>query len=308
MLVNRAVKPLAIALSAAICMTSAVPAHADTPVSVTVFTLAPGVFEYPPGWFQNGVGLFESPNQRVRIPYPNFPSDAHLDTGVANLDQYLHDFMGNTANNGHRAVVVGHSFGAEVQDAWLREKGPTSDIDPNRVEFILTGDPEAKYNGCMNIPATVTESPPCEFRYDGGGTKGFPDGTRYSVTVVARQYDFWADAPDKTSSANYQLALENRKDANSVGGQGELSSVHTNYAVVYRAMKLNAASRVEFTMPNTVKTEATGDIKYVVGPATYYLPSVTKQWKSAEQKAALDTEQRPKVEDAYTRTAPAPPA
>jgi hypothetical protein len=184
---------------------------------------------------------------------------------------------------------VGHSEGAQVEDDWLRSYGPTSDIDPASVTFILTGDPEGKYGGCMTIPNSG-----CTAAYGG---RGFPADTRYTVKVVIRQYDFWADCPNNLANS---AARMNRFAAMFVGGAGQYRQVHGDY------------SNIGLNDPGN-KTFVEGNATYILGaPATYYLPMVTllKILATDEQKKIYDMQLRANVESAYNRPmeAPQPPA
>lgn len=145
--------------------------------SGTVLTLAPAYFGLPNNWLR---GELFAGNAVTAVGYPNTPSAANAAAGVANLDAALHATPG-------RITVVGHSEGAQVINKWLREKGPTSDIDPARVDFVLTGDPERKGTGAMvasNRPWWVVAA---------YGGPGLPADTRYRVRNLRRVGDFFAD-------------------------------------------------------------------------------------------------------------------
>nr|WP_307787693.1 PE-PPE domain-containing protein [Mycolicibacterium sp. S2-37] len=239
-----------------------------------MLTLAPAFNPMSPTWLRGE--LFAAPNEVVKVPYNNFPAAGNVRTGIEKLDDMLHQYPG-------KKIVAGHSMGAQVADAWLREYGPTSDIDPTTVTFVMTGDLESKYNGCANVPDSG-----CVAAYGGNG---FPDDTPYTVKVIARQYDYFADCPNDLSN---QTAVKNRSASQSVGGKGELKSVHTNY------------SNIGLNDPGN-KTFQEGNATYILGaPATYYLPLVTAKWTNDASKIAEDAELRPIVESAYQRPMPAP--
>ena len=276
----------AIAMSVAFgaCTISPISAQAE-PTGATVLTLAPAFFPLPTDWLRGE--LFAAPNTTVKVPYNNFPAATNVHKGADMLNDLLHSTAGPK-------IVLGHSQGAQVQDDWLRRYGPTSDIDPSTVQFILTGDPEHKYNGCTRVPApTNPAKKECTFIYhsydapDNFTGPGFPDDTRYNVTVISRQYDYWADCPNPLIEDS--PADKNRDAANSVGGKGQLKAVHADYSMI----GLNDPN-------NQVHME--GNVKYVLGsPATYYLPMVTQKWISTAQKQAQDLELRPQVELNYGR-------
>jgi len=247
---------------------------APGPNGATVLTLAPAFNEMSPTWLRGE--LFAAPNEVVKVPYTNFPAASNTHKGADKLNDMLHSYPG-------RKIVAGHSQGAQVADDWLRRYGPTSDIDPATVQFVMTGDPESKYNGCANVPNSG-----CVAAYGGNN---FPDDTRYTVKVIARQYDYFADCPNDLSN---QTAVKNRNASQSVGGKGELKSVHTNY------------SNIGLNDPGN-KTFQEGNATYILGaPATYYLPMVTAKWTNDASKIADDAELRPIVESAYSRPMPAP--
>ncbi|WP_253861905.1 PE-PPE domain-containing protein [Mycobacterium asiaticum] len=259
-------------------MTPSIARAADESGAATVFTLNPAFFPLPSDWLRGE--LFAAPNVKVKVPYTNLPNAYFVNQGADTLDRMLHSTPG-------RKIVLGHSEGAQVEDDWLRRFGPTSDIDPASVTFILTGDPETKFNGCTRIPSSG-----CKAAYGG---IGFPADTRYTVKVIVRQYDFWADCPNDLSNP---FARWNRFAANFVGGSGELRSVHGDY------------SRLSLNDPGN-KTFVEGNATYILGaPATYYLPMVTARLELPEQKRTRDREWRPQVEAGYQRPmgAPDPPA
>lgn len=240
----------------------------------TVLTLAPAFNPMSPTWLRGE--LFAAPNEVIKVPYNNFPAAANTHAGADKLNEMLHQYPG-------RKIVAGHSQGAQVADDWLRRYGPTSDVDPTTVMFVMTGDLESKYNGCANVPGSG-----CVAAYGGNG---FPDDTRYTVKVIARQYDYYADCPNDLSN---QTAVRNRSAAQTVGGKGELKSVHTNY------------SNIGLNDPGN-KTFQEGNATYILGaPATYYLPLVTAKWTPDSSKIVEDAQLRPVVESAYNRPMPAP--
>ena len=203
-----------LAVIAAVAL-SAVSGSAPAPAqpAPTVLTLAPAFFPMPPDLLRGEV--FAGVNVVV-VPYVNIPAAPNVNRGTDILDDMLHTTEG-------QVQVVGYSEGAEVADAWLRRYGPTSDVDPSRVSFVLVGDPEAAINGCDSVPGGLCRA--------GYGGKGFPADTRYSGTVFARQYDFYADAPNDPAN---DAAKTNRTAAKSHGGlfQGHAVGVHNDYTGV----------------------------------------------------------------------------
>ena len=162
----------------------------------------------------------------VAVPYVNIPAAPNVNSGADILNDMLHTTEG-------QLLVVGYSEGAEVSDAWLRRYGPTSDVDPTRVSFLLVADPEAAINGCISVGL-------CRAGYGG---KGFPADTRYSGTVFARQYDFYADAPNDPGN---EAARNNRSAAKARGGlfDGHIVGVHNDYTGVGLNDPTNRSTRV----------------------------------------------------------------
>lgn len=242
---------------------------AEESTAATVLTINPAFLPLPSNWLRGE--LFAAPNVKVKVPYTNLPNAYFVHQGSDVLNQLLHSTPG-------RKIVLGHSEGAQVEDDWLRRYGPGSDIDPATVTFVLTGDPENKYGGCTTIPNSG-----CTAAYGG---RGFPADTRYTVKVLTRQYDFWADCPADLSNS---VALFNRVASNFVAGKGELRGPHLDY------------SNLSLTDPGN-KSYVEGNATYILGaPATYYLPMVTWRIESAENKRIHDLQWRPMVESAYHR-------
>lgn len=151
-----------------------------------VLGLEPAFFQVMGTWMKRYAVTGGRTFSRVRYANIPTPSGSTARRGMLALDSALHRFEG-------QKIVFGHSMGAQVACKWLREKGPTSDISPSEVTFLLAGNPERKYGGALMV-----QTPP---KYQGVkltaayGGPGVPDATPYTVVDYARQYDFWADAP-----------------------------------------------------------------------------------------------------------------
>ncbi|WP_081287676.1 PE-PPE domain-containing protein [Mycobacterium asiaticum] len=278
---RRALSSIAAVLTLAANITILTPLRAGAEVvaavGATVLTLDPAFRSLPGNWLRGE--LFAAPNVVAKVPYNNFPAARNVHQGALNLNNMLHAIPGPK-------IVLGHSEGAQVEDDWLRTYGPSSDIDPASVTFVLTGDPEGKYGGCMRVSNSG-----CTAAY--GGT-GFPIDTRYTVKVVIRQYDFWADCPANLANSTARM---NRFASMFVAGAGQYRQVHGDYSNI----GLNDPA-------NTTYVE--GNATYILGaPATYYLPMVTllKILSPEEHKRNADIELRPSVEAAYSRPMSAPP-
>jgi hypothetical protein len=88
-------------------------------------------------------------------------------------------------------VVVGHSFGAVVEDAYLNQYAPTSNIPAELIQFVCAGDSTGQngsYTWLYGMP---------------------PATTRHRVTRVVKQYDTHADKPNRTTSPYYGAAIDN---------------------------------------------------------------------------------------------------
>jgi len=241
------------------------PLSAAVPVvKIPVLTLAPAFNQMNPKHLRGE--LFRFPYVPVKVPYINLPFSLFAAGGVSRLDTYMHRYVGQ------QILVCGHSMGAQVIAKWLREDGPTSDILPTEVTFILTGNLERKYNG---FP-------------DGGdyGAGGTPDATPYKVIDIARQYDFWADHPDDTDNT---VAMRNVDPSG--GGFGIGNPVHTGYSQV----SANPDDARNFTT-----TE--GNITYVWSP-TYPAPIIDDQeyFTTVKGVAPRDEEVRADIEAGYSR-------
>ena len=96
----------------------------------------------------------------------------------------------------HQILVVGASMGAYAQWLWLRDKAPSSDIDPNRLKFVMMGQ-------AMNMK-----------------TAKHIVNSRYGVVDVTVQWDRYADSPNiwwRWSS--FVTALKNAKEGDKTAGQ-----------------------------------------------------------------------------------------
>lgn len=162
-------------------------------------------------------------------------------------------------------VLCGHSHGARALALLLRRY---PDLDPEKVVFVLTGNPERKYGGMFTIPGAPIKS---SFSV----TPGIPADTAFRVWDVSRQYEFFADYPDK---------LPNSKAvSNALAGSG----LHLDY------------SGVRIGDPNNV-VHVEGTVSYVMQP-TFPMPSCQKLFWSADREGREDAKIRAQIEAAYTR-------
>jgi hypothetical protein len=212
-------------------------------------------------------------NTFLQFSYNNNPllGAANMDSAVAALNTTL------LTTTGFKEVM-GHSQGAALIYKWLREYGPTSTLSTANVRFTTTGCPERKYGGAARVPQRPTFLGRAVSADYGGN--GFPDNTPYTVVDIARQYDFWADAP---SASVVSTAARNN------GNQGQ--GIHNDYTKV----GLSDSDLV------TIKTEGpTSNITYKL-KRTYPLTSLSWLWWLPTVQASIDASQRPTIEASYSR-------
>lgn len=164
----------------------------------TVLTLEPAGVGQPPfggvmnkGWLK---GQVTAGQKVISVPFTNTPSTANAAAAVVTLDSYLQSHI----NDPGGVVVFGHSMGSQVAYKWLREYGPTSAIDPAKVQFILTGNPDRKYGGTLRV---MSPPLPLSSAVIYGGP-GLPEDTPYRVMDIARQYEYFADYPSALNPNN----------------------------------------------------------------------------------------------------------
>lgn len=112
------------------------------------------------------------------VKYPASMSSTSIDKGVDALHTALSQIPG-------QMLVFAHSQGAQVVSRWLRRQDWV--IEPDRLSFLLIGNPLRKYGG-HGVGGR-------EF----GGQTGLHtvNDSPYRVTDVTLQYDGWSDSPTK---------------------------------------------------------------------------------------------------------------
>jgi 3'-(hydroxy)phthioceranyl-2'-palmitoyl(stearoyl)-2-O-sulfo-trehalose (hydroxy)phthioceranyltransferase len=223
------------------------------------------------GWL--GGQLFTSPKyQRRDILYPNDINNNPTAGAATTSKNLLKSTLVKIFQTDPAALVVfiGHSFGGRVAAKLLREDGDDpafqAAVPPDQIVFIVTGNPERKYNGACNIPGSLIVA--------GYGGNGVPLDTDYRWIDVARQYDFFADHPN------------NRSNWVALGNIGKGIAVHTDYNGVYLG-----------DPDNLWKNE--GRISYVLSP-TFPMPA-TQNKSGMTRKIREDRLLRPGAEKAYSR-------
>ncbi|MCH9728373.1 MAG: PE-PPE domain-containing protein [Actinomycetia bacterium] len=141
---------------------------------VTVLTVAPlggtDMRKWCGGWAQRQGAVVEVPTA-ANLSVRAIPDAARA------LDTVIRDTPG-------KLIVFAHSQGAQVVSEWLREY---ASADPDRLEFVLTGNLERKHYGyAARKPKWVW----------GGNIRGLtPDDTGYKVLDIGRKGDLWANYP-----------------------------------------------------------------------------------------------------------------
>ena len=162
----------------------------------------------------------------VPVRYPASMSKYSIDDGVVSLDRTIKKTTGTL-------LVFAHSQGAQVVSRWLRTLATDASApDPERVSFLLIGNPLRKYGGYgVNRP---------EF----DGQKGLVtlNNSAYTVTDCKLQYDGWADHPTRFGKWATLNAYQDRYGVN-----GNLA-IH---AMGYRYANLNDPKRKTYTEGTT---------------------------------------------------------
>ncbi|ANW64785.1 hypothetical protein BCA37_15385 [Mycobacterium sp. djl-10] len=161
-------------------LVAAPPAATPAAKAATAYTLEPlnyNLVETTPSLFGGAVCLVY---ECERVPTSAsldlshrrgvFGEKGAISQGAARLDDRL------TADADTK-LVFGFSQGAQVAGFWLRNYAPTTAVDPATTSFLLVGDPENTY-GVPWAPRVPTD-------------------TGFEVTEVWKQYDGWADWPDR---------------------------------------------------------------------------------------------------------------
>lgn len=235
---------------------------------------------------------------------------------MMNLDAMLHDYPGTAAVP---TRVFGHSLGSQIIYKWMREKGPTSDLDPDTIEFYAAGCPEQRYTGASTLypdesPAKYPgdpahggetwseESPtPPEFYGGWGVGYGLPATIPWKLWCIAAQYDGWADAPNDPDNDQVKrvtkwffiFPLQKMWDHSLTCLMKSSSGPHSSYDSD-DSIPLSDSDR-NFVYQDPVNPT----VKYV-WQQTYPLPSLNNLAWITFLARALDIDWRPELEEAYT--------
>lgn len=207
--------------------------------------------------------LFRAPFDRRDVLYPNKSAKkANAEAGAA--------MVAELAAKPGKKIFFGHSMGARALAMYLRTN---PSVDPAENVFVFTGNPERKYGGRK----------PTDY-----GGPGVPDDTPFRVFDVARQYEFWADYPDKPSKA---AAAKNCLDGEIAGLFGG-KSLHMDYSNV----RIGDPSNAVFVEGNRT---------YILAP-TFPAPSARRLWWDVKREGIEDAKIRSEIEGGYTRPFTAP--
>lgn len=228
--------------------------------AVTVLTLEPLQFGQGPVISkQLGGSMCSGANVCQAVKYPASLSPSSIPTGAANLNAAINASTGPV-------IVFAYSEGAQVAGKWMTQygSGPNSP-DPSKVSFVLIGNPNRAYGGIdYKLAQALHISTPAD--------------TKYQVTDVARQYDFWADTP---SSLKNPMVL-----MNAIAGS---MFIHTDY------------TKVSLTNPNNVSWKE-GNITYMDVPTDIlpmYQPLVS--FGQTAKALQLTAQNRSTIETGYNR-------
>ncbi len=231
----------------------------------------------PPVWLH---GQFQQGPTKV-VPYPagfvpglegNVPLGQSLPVGVANTEAMQDATPGPV-------VEVGTSQGAMVLDQVMADDAKAG-VPASKVSFVVVDDPQ-RGSGILTFLKHV---PIPGMNYT---PKAVPE-TPYNVTVVVKQYDLLADAPNNPKSPGFMLAVVN-------AGFG---------AALYHQ------SSVTSDLSKVPQSNITTSVNSVGGKTTTYLvPTRTLPVVTALEKAGLPKQLgdplnsffKPIIDSAYSR-------
>ncbi|WP_099024945.1 PE-PPE domain-containing protein [Mycolicibacterium palauense] len=261
----------------------------------TVITI-PGAYVF--GYHTDNFGgkLFEAPNVRVPGAWNNFSiSDSSATTDMNNLDALMRDHLSDTADP---LIVAGHSRGGQIIYKWIRQKGPTSDIDPESVLFISSGNPERKYGGRAYMRPDVNGSTyPGPSGGGAGVGYGILESTPYTVLDINRQYDTWADYPNDWENPDALAQLS--------------GDIHSTYSATPElGLDGYPVNRDEWSVYTEGNVTYLTAVTMLVNPADRPMPFLARVFggrcaRNHNLQIGFDDQRiRTKVETAYVRPAP----
>lgn len=152
-----------------------------------------------------GGTAFHAPNVVIDRPPGDFWDNALSDSSATTDMDSLYDLIISHLPTVDWLIVATHSRGSQVACKLFRERmgDLLANVDPEKILWMLSGNPERKYNGGSVVNYAV-KTP----IYPGSGGYGVGYGLPLAGTGpfrmldIARQYDEWADYPnDFTNTA-----------------------------------------------------------------------------------------------------------
>lgn len=175
-----------------------------------------------------GGAPFTSPNVRIAGPSgseSNWNNNTITDSAITTDMNNLYTLILNNYNLLAGLLVFGHSRGAQTINKLFRERKAdlVANIDPARVLFVSSGNPERKHNGASVIHYSGHQpvypgTPPYLNGY------GLPDPTPFVVHDIARQYDEWADHPRTDDSSAQRTLTTNASVHSAYSGAADLTA------------------------------------------------------------------------------------
>lgn len=251
-----------------------------------------------------GGALFDSPNTRIASPTWGWQNWGISDSWAEIDMDNMYDLIADHIDDDDGLIVAGHSRGAQIIYKLLRERldDLTANIDPDRILFISSGNPERKYHGKSYLrPDEYPTVYPGPGSGGAGVGYGLPSGGigEFRLYDIARQYDEWADYPDDW---DVSAAIDAVDEAN----------VHSSYD---GAAHLDADGEPLDWRDWAHWTE--GTVTYLISPATSPLSPAAKSFSARchggdfqrhrLEDTSLDdskTEYRRGIEVAYERQVP----
>ena len=167
-----------------------------------VLGVAPLWGSFKADWMSGRLWAPGTGNVLQNVPYDNlFPFDSNATAGMNALDAYLHANPGTVEDP---TLVTTHSMGGQVAHKWMRQKGPTSGINPATIRWYMSGNPEMPHQGACFLdpvkhkpvyPGTTSHHifcpTPAQFHGGWGVGYGPPTVCPWDITYVVGEWDGW---------------------------------------------------------------------------------------------------------------------
>lgn len=186
----------------------------------------PGGFSLDIDFTKFGGAVWNSPNEKVPVGSPGWNNfSTSNSSATADMNKTYGMILENIGLL-DGVIVIGHSRGGQIIYKLFRERlaDLTNNVDPSRILFISSGNPERKYGGaCVN---NYSGDPPT---YPGtqpfGNGYGVTNTGEFRLLDIARQGDRWADYPNDPLEA----ALDFIFGGNPWGGLSD-NGYHEDYS------------------------------------------------------------------------------